>query len=179
MSKELGVNVLGVSSLDILQKAYTSSLCEEPAQNPETETTPDVVTDARKESFYFKENSKEGLNVCCGGQNADAQGDILLVPYSEIKNKITKNLVVCDSSSYSKLLEYLKDTNIELINFEEKDTNLAFSLLEIAKETLETLENKGAPQNPENPDSLENPETLLPWHTLNPRYIQPPPIHKK
>jgi len=160
LSKELGVNILGVSSLDILQKAYGNL-----AENTKTPISPDVILDARKETFYFKKGNSKAPNTANAGNSAkDGKEDeeILLVPYFEIKNHITKNTVICDASSFPKLQEYLNFENINIINFEEDNINLAMPLLDIAKETAENFFDKD-----------------LSWYTLNPRYIQPPPIHKK
>ncbi len=163
LSKELGVNVLGVSSLDILQKAY-----EIPANADSVSVKPDVVTDARKEMFYFKPSA-----FPAGLQKTNAENeDIVLVPYSDIQNRITQSTAVCDASSFLKLKTAFESANkpeINLINFEEDNINLAISLLNIAKQIVKEAAK----------DTFQGAAGDLSWHTLNPRYIQPPPIHKK
>jgi len=128
LSKELDKKVLGASSFDILYQAYSA-------------LNPDIILDARRESFYFKENN-----------------EITLVPYSEIKNHIKKDTVICDTSSYSVLMSDndLKYKNI--INFEDDDVNLASALMKIAHSST---------------------QKDLFWYNLKPLYIQAPPIHKK
>lgn len=166
LSKELGVNVLGVSSLDILQKAYEYSAPGGEISCTENPAKPDVILDARKELFYFK-GGKNALNCSL---NSDSKDNIDLVPYSKIQNHITQNTVVCDSSSFLRLEEYMKIyPDVRFINFEEDNINLGLSLLNIAKDTI----HDGA-------KSLENIiDKDFSWYTLKPRYIQPPPIHKK
>lgn len=132
MAKELETKVLGVSSLDILYKAY---------QNLD----PDVVLDARREMFYFLSG-----------------GEIKLVPYSEILNYITKNAIICDTSSFFHFLKLPVSAEIKVINFEEDNKNLSLALLDIAKEMV-----------------LEEHKADYSWYTLNPRYIQSPPIHTR
>ena len=134
LSKELGVNVLGVSSLDILQKAYEIS-----SNAGNIPLNPAVILDARKETFYFK-----APNGCENSVNA-ANDDILLVLYSDIQTRITEGTVICDTSSVSKLKtafeisdEHPENTRaINLINFEEDNINLALPLLAIAKQAVQ------------------------------------------
>lgn len=154
LSKELGVNVLGVSSLDILQKAYEIS---EKCTN--VQALPDVVLDARKETYYFKSGKEATGNKTCHQNDVK---DILLVPYGDIQSHIEQNTVICDTSSFSKL-ETVFEAHPEknLINFENDNANLALPLLDIAKTVIQS--------------NIKD----LSWYTLSPRYIQPPPIHKK
>ena len=173
--KELGVNAFGVSSLDILQEAYKDAVLKtqktgitDAALNS---AKPDVILDARKELFYFK-NSKNAVNC---PYNSESKGNIDLVPYTEIQNYITQNVVICDASSFSKLKSALGEhSEINIINFEEDDINLALSLLNLAKEVFQ-----GAADNFKIPEGQNAPNEDFAWYTLKPRYIQPPPIHKK
>ncbi len=135
LAKELNKNVAGLNSLDILYKAY---------QNLD----PDIILDARREQFYFK-------NAADGGETSETK----LIPYSEISNLITKNTLICDTSSLKSIKEYLKDRDINIINFEEDNIDLSNALISLAKENADK---KG-----------------LSWNTLNAAYIQAPPIHKK
>ena len=135
MAKELETKVLGISSLNILYRAY---------QNLD----PDIILDARREMFYFRTPD-------------ETNNKIKLVPYLEISKHITKNALVCDASSFSHLSKLPLPPEIKVINFEEDNLNLSLALLNIAKETV-----------------LKAPEADYFWYTLNPCYIQPPPIHK-
>lgn len=135
LAKELNKNVAGLNSLDILYKAY---------QNLD----PDIILDARREQFYFR-NAADGRET----------GETKLIPYSEISNLITKNTLICDTSSLKSIKEYLKDKDMDIINFEEDNIDLSNALISLAKENADK---KG-----------------LSWNTLNAAYIQAPPIHKK
>lgn len=135
LAKELNKNVAGLNSLDILYKAY---------QNLD----PDIILDARRQQFYFR-NAADSRKT----------GETKLIPYSEISNLITKNTIVCDTSSLKSIKEYLKDRDINIINFEEDNIDLSNALISLAKENADK---KG-----------------LSWNTLNAAYIQAPPIHKK
>ncbi len=148
MAKELNKNVVGINSLDILYKTYEN-------------LNPEVILDARKEMFYFRVNDK-----------------IELIPYSEISKHITKNHIICDTSSHTRLKTFLDKLNTDikaqnktpgncltLINFEDENINLSEALIKIAKSRFETLKNNDY-------------DSFL-WHNLNPMYIQPPPIHGK
>ncbi len=146
MAKELNKNVVGINSLDILYKTYEN-------------INPDIILDARKEMFYFRNNNK-----------------IELIPYNEILNHITKNHIICDTSAIAHLKtlqdksnddkyfsKQAPDKDLTLINFEEDNVNLSGSLIKIAKKQFETTGHTDR-------------ESFL-WHNLNPMYIQPPPIH--
>lgn len=100
MAKELNIPVIGVSSLDILRKTY---------QNLD----PDVILDARRETFYFKGND-----------------EIKLILYTDIQGLITKNTIIADTSS----MQHLNFNDKDVINYENDNENLGIALLEIAKE---------------------------------------------
>lgn len=137
LAKELNKNAAGLNSLDILYNAY---------QN----LNPDVILDARRGQFYFRSTTSTNMHTAFKTK---------LVPYSEISNLITKNTVVCDTSSLKSIKEYLKDRDINIINFEEDNIDLSDALITLAKEYS-------------NDDNLS-------WNTLNAAYIQAPPIHNK
>jgi len=145
LSKELNKPVIGLNSSDILYKAYETF-------------DPDVVLDARREQFYFRNNVLNPKNASMVKNHSD----ISLIPYNEIMNVITKNAVICDSSSFNRLKEYLKGRVINLINFEDETPDIPKVLIVLAKEIYQN-----------------NKDENFGWNTLKAAYIQAPPIHKK
>lgn len=139
LAKELNKNVKGLNSLDILYKTY---------QNLD----PDVILDARRGQFYFR-------STVSGCTDIHTCSETKLIPYSEISSLITKNTLICDTSSLKNIKEHLQDRDINIINFEEDGTDLSNALIALAKEYSN--------------------DNNLSWNTLNAAYIQAPPIHNK
>lgn len=139
LAKELNKKVAGINSADILYETYQKF-------------DPDVVLDARRGQFYLR---------TMGGNISSNETGIELIPYDDILNRITKQTVICDKSSFLSLKEHLKDKNIRIINFEEDNIDLSKALVSLAKKAFNSLNSN------------------LGWNNLNAAYIQVPPIHKK
>lgn len=136
LAKELNKPVIGASSLDILRETYKN-------------LDPDVVLDARREMFYINTGDNAG-------------GEISLIPYNDAYKHLSKDVIICDKSSYAHLLEIENPSaKPDLIVFEEDGAvNLGPALIDIARSKHSSGGDFG-------------------WYNLKPQYIQAPPIHKK
>lgn len=134
MAQQANLKLIGITSLEILSKL---------AENKENTI---VTLDARKNKVYFAQykNSEEIISAC-------------LIDKEELINRINNNTAIIADSSIS---SYLKENNIDSINYEISDYNLGLYLSEIVNNKL-TLEN----------DDFN-------WAKVKPLYIQKPSITK-
>ncbi len=134
MAQQANLKLVGVTSLEILSKLSAN-----------TENTV-VALDARKNKVYFAQykKGKEVTSPC-------------LIEKEDLINKITDNAAVITDSS---IFEYLKENNINAINYEKSDYNLGLYLAEIVNKKL----------NKNNDDYN--------WAKVKPLYIQKPSITK-
>ncbi len=134
MAQQANLKLIGITSLEILSKL---------AENKENTI---VTLDARKNKVYFAQykNSEEIISAC-------------LIDKEELIDKINNNTSIIADSSIS---AYLKEKNIDSVNYEISDYNLGLYLSEIVNNKL-TLEN----------DDFN-------WAKVKPLYIQKPSITK-
>lgn len=134
MAQQANLKLIGITSLEILSKL---------AENKENTI---VTLDARKNKVYFAQYKagKELISAC-------------LIDKEELIDKINNNTAIIADSSIS---AYLKEKNIDSVNYEISDYNLGLYLSEIVNNKL-TLEN----------DDFN-------WAKVKPLYIQKPSITK-
>lgn len=134
MAQQANLKLIGITSLEILSKLA------------ENKGNTIVTLDARKNKVYFAQykNGEEIISAC-------------LIDKEELINRINNNTAIIADSSIS---SYLKENNIDSINYEISDYNLGLYLSEIVNNKL-TLEN----------DDFN-------WAKVKPLYIQKPSITK-
>lgn len=134
MAQQANLKLIGITSLEILSKLA------------ENKGNTIVTLDARRNKVYFAQykNSEEIISAC-------------LIDKEELINRINNNTAIIADSSIS---SYLKENNIDSINYEISDYNLGLYLSEIVNNKL-TLEN----------DDFN-------WAKVKPLYIQKPSITK-
>ncbi len=134
LAQQTNIRLIGVCSLEILSKLNKSS------------KNTVVVTDARKNKVYFARYN--------AGRTFEPP---MLVAKDMLIDKLGKDdFIVSDSS----IGGFLKENNIDFLNYEENDSELGLFLSEIVSDKI----------NSENSDYN--------WAKVKPLYIQPPSVSR-